>query len=89
MELAVPVIPADDLGVAKEFYVGALGFDVSFEATKDGKTGLLCVPCGTMHITLDCPMNGHGRDACVSLRGARRRTRRGGNGSCTNSCHPQ
>jgi uncharacterized glyoxalase superfamily protein PhnB len=68
MELAIPVIPADDLGVAKAFYVDALGFDVVFEVTEDGKAGLLGVQRGTIQITLDCPMDGHGRHACVSLR---------------------
>lgn len=28
MELAVPILPVEDLGVAKAFYVGALGFDL-------------------------------------------------------------
>jgi len=68
MELAVPILPADDLAIAKQFYVGALGFDVTFEASDDGHTGLLGVQRGTIQITLDCPMDGHGRDACVSLR---------------------
>jgi catechol 2,3-dioxygenase-like lactoylglutathione lyase family enzyme len=67
MERAVPILPADDLAVAKEFYVGALGFSVSFEATDDGKTGLLGLERGTLSLTLDCPMSGHGREACVSL----------------------
>jgi len=67
MERAVPILPVDDLGVAKQFYVDALGFDVAFEATEDGKTGLLGLQRGTIHITLDCPMSGHGREACVSL----------------------
>jgi catechol 2,3-dioxygenase-like lactoylglutathione lyase family enzyme len=67
MERAVPILPADDLAVAKEFYVGGLGFSVSFEATDDGKTGLLGLERGALCITLDCPMSGHGRDACVSL----------------------
>lgn len=66
-ERAVPVLPADDLRVAKTFYVEKLGFRVLFEATDDGKNGLLGVERGTIRITLDCPMSGHGRDACVSL----------------------
>lgn len=68
MELAVPILPVDDLSVAKQFYVDKLGFDLDFEASADGKTGLLGVHRGTIQITLDCPMAGHGRDACVSLR---------------------
>ena len=67
MELAVPVLPADDLAVAKAFYVDTLGFAVGWEVSEDGHTGLLGVTRGTMQITLDCPMDGHGRRACVSL----------------------
>jgi uncharacterized glyoxalase superfamily protein PhnB len=67
MERAIPILPADDLGVAKEFYVGRLGFDVRFEVTKDGTTGLLGIDRGNISLTLDCPMSGHGREACVSL----------------------
>jgi uncharacterized glyoxalase superfamily protein PhnB len=67
MERAVPILPADDLRVAKEYYVDRLGFDVRFEATDDGRTGLLGLERGTICLTLDCPMAGHGREACVSL----------------------
>ena len=67
MERAVPVLPGDDLGVAKEFYVSGLGFHVTFEATEDGKNGLLGLERSTIALTIDCPMSGHGRDACVSL----------------------
>jgi catechol 2,3-dioxygenase-like lactoylglutathione lyase family enzyme len=67
MERAVPVLPADDLAVAKRFYVDGLGFRVVFEASEDGTVGLLGVERGAMRITLDSPMAGHGRDACVSL----------------------
>ena len=67
MELAIPVLPADDLAVAKAFYVDALGFTVAWEASPDGRTGLLGLARGTIRITLDCPMDGHGRRACVSI----------------------
>jgi catechol 2,3-dioxygenase-like lactoylglutathione lyase family enzyme len=67
MERAIPILPVDDLGAAKQFYVGALGFAVAFEWTEDGRTGLLGVQRGTLSLTLDCPMAGHGRNACVSL----------------------
>ena len=67
MERAIPILPADNLHTAKEFYVDRLGFAVRFEATEDGRTGLLGVDRGTISLTLDCPMSGHGRDACVSL----------------------
>lgn len=66
-ERAVPILPVDDLGVARQFYVGALGFEVTFEASADGRAGLLGLRRGTIYLTLDCPMSGHGRDACVSL----------------------
>ena len=67
MELAVPVIPADDITAAKRFYVDKLGFQITFEVI-DGKTGMIGVKRGSMEITIDAPMSGHGRQACVSLR---------------------
>jgi catechol 2,3-dioxygenase-like lactoylglutathione lyase family enzyme len=68
MELAVPVIPADDITQARQFYVDKLGFQVTFEASDDGKSGIMGVKRGSMEITIDAPMDGHGRQACVSLR---------------------
>lgn len=67
MERAVPVLPVDDLHVARSFYVDKLGFSVGWEASDDDGTGLLGLERGGISITLDCPMSGHGRDACVSL----------------------
>ncbi len=67
MELAVPILPADDLAQAKAFYVSRLGFQVTFEASEDGRSGLLGLKRGTIQITIDSPMDGHGRNACVSL----------------------
>ena len=67
MERAVPILPVDDLAVAKRFYVDALGFEVAFEWSDDGTSGLLGIRRGTIAITLDCPMSGHGREACVAL----------------------
>lgn len=67
MERAIPILPADNLSVAKEFYVNRLGFKVRFEATADGRAGLLGVDRGAISLTLDSPMSGHGREACVSL----------------------
>jgi catechol 2,3-dioxygenase-like lactoylglutathione lyase family enzyme len=67
MERAVPILPAEDLAVARAFYVDGLGFSVTFEASADGRRGLLGLKRGTIELTLDCPMSGHGRDACVSL----------------------
>ena len=66
MERAVPILPAEDLSVAKQFYVDKLGFQVTFEES-DGKSGIMGVERGTISITIDAPMSGHGRDACVSL----------------------
>lgn len=67
MDRAVPILPVDDLRVAKQFYVNALGFKVSFEESDNGANGILGVERGTIYITLDSPMSGHGREACVSL----------------------
>jgi catechol 2,3-dioxygenase-like lactoylglutathione lyase family enzyme len=67
MERAVPHLPAEDLGVAKDFYVRQLGFRVLFEASDDGKSGILGLTRGTIQLTVDSPMDGHGRNACVSL----------------------
>ena len=67
MERAVPILPADDIGVAKDFYVDKLGFQVAFEASEDGRSGILGLRRGTIQITVDSPMDGHGRNACVSL----------------------
>ena len=66
MERAVRILPADDLSVARQFYVEKLGFRVTFEAG-DGKSGIMGVERGTIAITIDSPMSGHGREACVSL----------------------
>lgn len=67
MERAVPVLPADDIGVARAFYVDGLGFAVRFEASEDGVSGMLGVERGTILLTIDAPMSGHGRQACVSI----------------------
>lgn len=67
MERAIPILPAEDLSVAKAFYVDGLGFRITFEASEDGRSGLLGLERGTIQLTLDSPMEGHGRNACVSL----------------------
>jgi catechol 2,3-dioxygenase-like lactoylglutathione lyase family enzyme len=67
MERAIPILPADDLSAAKTFYVDGLGFSVTFEVTEDGRSGLLGLARGTIRLTIDSPMQGHGRNACVSL----------------------
>lgn len=66
-ERAIPVLPADDLRVARAFYADRLGFAVRFQASDDGRTGLLGLERGGICLTLDAPMEGHGRAACVSL----------------------
>ena len=67
MERAVPVLPGDDLSIAKSFYAGKLGFDVLYEASEDGRNGIIGLKRGTIELTVDCPMSGHGRNACASL----------------------
>jgi hypothetical protein len=66
-ERAVPVLPGDDLRAAKAFYVDQLGFAVEWEATEDGRNGLVGLRRGAIELTIDCPMSGHGRRACASL----------------------
>lgn len=67
MERAIPILPADDLEAARAFYVRGLGFRVTFEQSPDGRRGLLGLQRGGLELTLDCPMDGHGRHACVAL----------------------
>jgi len=67
MERAIPILPTEDLKTAKAFYVNGLGFRVTFEASEDGRSGLLGIARGAIQITLDSPMTGHGRNACVAL----------------------
>lgn len=68
IERSVPILPGDDLGIAKEFYVDKLGFTVQWEDTADGEHGIMGLERGGIELTIDCPMSGHGRNACVSLR---------------------
>jgi catechol 2,3-dioxygenase-like lactoylglutathione lyase family enzyme len=67
MERAVPILPVDNLATAKAFYVDKLGFHTTFEVSHDSGSGLLGIERGNIQITLDCPMSGHGRNACVAL----------------------
>jgi hypothetical protein len=66
-ERAIPILPAEGLAVAKTFYVDRLGFKVTFKASEDGTFRIAEIALGTMEMTLDSPMNGHGRNACVAL----------------------
>src|SRR5688572_7502992 len=67
MERAVPVLPGDSVQIAKDFYVNHLGFRVRFEASEDGTNGLIGFERGGICLTIDCPMLGHGREACATL----------------------
>jgi uncharacterized glyoxalase superfamily protein PhnB len=67
MERAVPILPGDSIAEAKRFYVDGLGFRVLFEASDDGTNGIMGLSRGGISLTIDCPMSGHGREACVSL----------------------
>jgi len=68
MERAVPILPGDDVTTAKKFYVNELGFNVAWERSDDGRNGLVGLERNGIELTIDCPMSGHGREACVSLR---------------------
>jgi len=68
MERAIPILPTEDLAAAKTFYVDGLGFHVIWEwSAEDGRSGLMGVARGTIQLTLDSPMDGHGRNAAVGL----------------------
>jgi catechol 2,3-dioxygenase-like lactoylglutathione lyase family enzyme len=67
MERAIPILPVDDLENTRTFYTLGLGFAVVFDTSEDGRTGMIGVERGTIRLTLDCPMAGHGRHACVAL----------------------
>jgi catechol 2,3-dioxygenase-like lactoylglutathione lyase family enzyme len=67
MDKAVPILPTEDLAEARRFYVEGLGFTVRFDASEDGHRGLLGLERGGIQLTLDCPMDGHGRAAAVAL----------------------
>jgi len=67
MERAIPILPVEDIAAAKSFYVDRLGFEVSFEVSRNGRSGLLGIARGNIRITLDSPMEGHGRNACLAL----------------------
>jgi len=68
LERAIPILPVADLSLAREFYVEKLGFRVQFEASEDGRNGVMGLERGTIKLVVDCPMAGHGRNACASLR---------------------
>lgn len=67
MERAIPNLPADDLQTAKAFYVDRLGFEVVYEASADGTSGVLGLQRGGFVLHIDAPMSGHGRNVVVTL----------------------
>ena len=67
MGISVPILPSRDLVVAKEFYVDTLGFLIIFDSSNGGTSGIVGLEREGMRINLDSPMEGHGRNACVSL----------------------
>jgi catechol 2,3-dioxygenase-like lactoylglutathione lyase family enzyme len=69
VERAVPIIPGSDIRAMKEFYVDKLGFELAWEDLSEDNDvdGLMGIKRGDIVITIDCPMMGHGRNACVSL----------------------
>jgi catechol 2,3-dioxygenase-like lactoylglutathione lyase family enzyme len=67
MEKAVAILPADDIQQARRFYVDQLGFTVTYDTSDGGASGLLGLVRGGLEITIDAPMSGHGRQACVAL----------------------
>jgi hypothetical protein len=66
MERAIPILPAEDLAVAKTFNVDGLGFRIAFEASEDGRTGLLGLERGTIRLTLDSRWMATVETLCVS-----------------------
>ncbi len=70
MERAIPILPVDDPQAARRFYTDGLGFRVLYEARYPHgpeQGTIIALERGTIRIHLDCPMPGHGRDACVYL----------------------
>lgn len=63
-----PYQPADGRPAGGQgLYVGKLGFRVTYEATEDGKSGVLGLQRGGFVLHLDAPMGGHGRNVVVTL----------------------
>ena len=67
MNIAVPNLPSADLAVSRPFYVETLGFKIQYDTSEGGTSGLLLLERDGMRINIDSPMDGHGRQACVSL----------------------
>ena len=70
MARAIPILPMDAPVRAEQFYADMLGFSLLFEAhypcePEDGT--ILGFELDGMQLHLDCPMPGHGKDACVYL----------------------
>lgn len=67
VSIAVPNLPSADLSVARQFFVNKLGFGVVFDNSDNGRSGLLGLERQGMRINVDSPMEGHGRNVCVSF----------------------
>ena len=66
-EQAIPVFPMDDPTKARSFYVDGLGFRELFAGHYGSDGTILGFERGGLRINLDCPMPGHGREACACL----------------------
>jgi catechol 2,3-dioxygenase-like lactoylglutathione lyase family enzyme len=66
-ERAIPILPMDDPAKARRFYVDSLGFRELFEGHYGRDGTILGFERGGLRINLDCPMSGHGREACACL----------------------
>jgi catechol 2,3-dioxygenase-like lactoylglutathione lyase family enzyme len=54
MERAVPILPGNDVSTAKKFYVDGLGFNVAWDYSDDGRTGLVDLERDGIELTIDC-----------------------------------
>lgn len=67
MERAIPILPAEGLRAARAFYVDWLGFRCHIRNLTGWPIGIARVERGGIRLTLDSPMTGHGRNACVGF----------------------
>ena len=70
MDRAVPVLPIEDMHEARAFYVDGLGFQVVGEGHYPNEPvpgTILFIERGTIRLSLDSPMPGHGRNIAVNL----------------------
>jgi hypothetical protein len=62
----IPILTSNNLTTDLDFYQ-KLGFQIEFSVTEDGINGIARVANGEAKLTLDCPMDGHGRNGCISI----------------------